>query len=180
MKRVFAILLASFFLLKNIYAQELAENSACTATCIDVTKSQIIGRTPVPNNICPNQWIPCGKNAAECNPTWWIFRPFGNVVTFSFSTSNWKSGSSSENGVYVTLWTGDNCGSISSVDCIKGTSGTLTSSVSPCKVYYLQVDGIYESQCDLTINYNPNEIQKNINEKPKKGTFVNLVAKHIF
>jgi hypothetical protein len=147
-------------------AAQLVEGTPCTATCLDPTKSTITGRNPNPNNQSPNLNLPCGSGTTEDNPAWWILRPSGNSLSFAITTSNCVGGGL---GVQMTLWEGDNCGSVMAIDCVVGTSGVLTTAVTPCKVYYLQVDGISESQCNVIVTYDKNQLLKEVPAPEIKG-----------
>ncbi|MFZ4545471.1 MAG: hypothetical protein ACOYOA_15565, partial [Saprospiraceae bacterium] len=155
MKNVIAIALL-FFAFEKIHAQ-LKENTPCTAICVDYTKSSISGRQPNQDAISPNLNLPCGSGSSEDNPFWWMLRPSGKQLDFQFTTSNCVAGNSYL-GVQLTLWEGDNCGSLTAVDCVKGESGTLSTAVNPYKLYYLQIDGNGECQCNFIISYDKNQL----------------------
>lgn len=156
-KILFSLAFSCLFL--PLFAQ-LIEGNPCTATCIDPS-GKITGRQPNQNNVSPNQNLPCGSGTSEDNPAWWIIRPAGNTLTFSVTTANCVAGGCGL-GVQMTLWEGDACGSVTAIDCVVGTSGTFTSSVTPCKIYYLQIDGLCECQCNVTLTYDKNQILRTV------------------
>ncbi len=159
-RNVLSLLLLCIFMAES--SGQIVEGTPCTATCIDVNKSSITGRQPNQNGVSPNLNLPCGSGTTEDNPAWWIIRPSGNKLTFSITTSNCVPGAGGSIGVQMTIWEGDNCGSVTAIDCVVGTSGILTTSVSPCKVYYLQIDGLAECQCNVICTYDKNQILKEV------------------
>jgi hypothetical protein len=159
MKKILT-LLTFFYAFSPLYAQ-LIEGNPCTATCID-PNGKITGRQPNQNGVSPNVNPPCDLSTSEDNPSWWIVRPSGNSVAFTVTTSNCVAGISGVFGVELTLWEGDACGSVTAIQCVKGTAATLTASVTPCNIYYLQIDGIDECQCNITLSYDKNQILKTV------------------
>jgi hypothetical protein len=140
-----------------IFAQTLVENTACTAYPIDATKTQLEGIMPTQDGISPNVNVPCGSGTTEDNPTWWTFRPSGTQLTFSLTTTDCKAGNCGT-GVSLDIWEGDDCKNLKRVKCFMGTKYVLTTTVVPNKRYYLQVDGLCETQCNMVIKYDPNQI----------------------
>lgn len=156
MRKVFTLLFLLCSLVK--LSAQLAEGTPCTAFCLDPNKSAIIGRMPKANGISPNLNRPCGGTASEDNPSWWVMRPSGNQLTFTLTTSSCFAGGSCTPGVSLTLFEGNSCGDVTAVNCIEGKEGVLSASVSPCKLYYLQLDGNCETVCDVNISYDKNQI----------------------
>ncbi|MFZ4545556.1 MAG: hypothetical protein ACOYOA_16005, partial [Saprospiraceae bacterium] len=154
------ILFFLFFFFGKVSAQ-VFEGTPCTATCLDAKKTSIIGRMPPANGLSPNVNIPCGGGSTEDNPAWWIFRPSGNTVTFSITTSNCIAGGCGI-GVSLTIFEGTICGDVTAINCITGTTGILTTTVTPGKIYYLQLDGVCETQCDVVISYIQNQILQEV------------------
>ena len=116
---------------------------------------------PNQNGVSSSKYLPCNAQTAgnlEDNPSWWHFRAIESSVTFSITSSNCVAGTCGTTDIQMTIWEGENCQNISPVKCITGAAGTLTISTSPCKIYYLQVDGVCESQCNVSITYDKNEI----------------------
>jgi hypothetical protein len=139
---------------------QLVEGSSCTSTCINYNKTAILGRMPKPNGVSQNVYSSCsaaGDNV-EDNPVWWHFRAKGNSATFSITTSNCVAGTCGSTEVQMTLWEGETCSNVTPMKCMVGSEGTITIDVSPCKLYFLQVDGVCESQCNITITYDKEEI----------------------
>ncbi len=145
-------------------AQNFVENTPCSAICLDTNQTTIIGKLAPANGISLNQNLPCGSGSSEDNPTWWVFRPSSSSVQFTIMATNCMSGGGAA-GVHTTLWEGDFCGNITALNCIFD-SGVLTAPVSPCKTYYLQVDGVTESICDMVISYDNNQLLKQVG-KPR-------------
>jgi hypothetical protein len=141
-------------------AAQFVEGTPCTASCLDPLKGTISGTLPNANNQSPNLNLPCGGGTSEDNPVWFIIRPSKDSLTFSFTATNCVGGCGA--GIEMTLWEGDNCGSVTAVNCISGASGKLTSKVTPCKVYYLQLDGLCESRCFVTLNYDNSQILREV------------------
>ncbi len=169
MKQFKHLLVLFFYFVGLMQLQaQLVEGTPCTATCLDPNKTTITGRQPNQNGSSPNLNLPCGSGTSEDNPAWWILRPSGTTLTFSVTTSNCVAGGCGL-GVQMTLWEGDACGSVTAIDCIVGTSGSFTSSVQPCKVYYLQVDGLCECQCNVIVTYDKNQILKEVPKPEIKG-----------
>lgn len=154
MKKILTLLLLLCSV--SIYAQ-LIENNPCTATCVDPL-SKILPRQPKQDGISPNQYRPCGDTGkTEDNPVWYVLRPIGNKITIGYEALSCAKGWC-ETGIEITLWEGDDCNNISPVACSVGTSGTLNAKVSPCKVYFLQIDGICESQCSIILKYDKKQL----------------------
>lgn len=136
---------------------QMIENNPCTATCVDPL-SKILPRQPKQDGISPNQYRPCGDvTKTEDNPIWYVLRPIGNKITIGYETLNCSKGWC-ETGIEITLWQGDNCSNISPIACTIGTSGTLNAKVLPCKMYFLQIDGICESQCTFILKYDKKQL----------------------
>ncbi len=170
MKRIKNVILLLLLLMSSasLHAQ-LVEGTPCTATCLDPNKNTITGRMPNANGSSPNLNFPCGSGTTEDNPAWWILRPSGTTLTFGITTSNCEAGGCGL-GIQMTLWEGDACGSVTSVDCLVGTFGFFTATVSPCKVYYLQLDGLCECVCDVIITYDKNQILKEVPKPEINGS----------
>ncbi len=139
---------------------QIVEGSSCTSTCINYNKATITGRMPKADGISKNVFSSCstaGDNV-EDNPAWWHFRAKGNSATFSIATSNCVAGTCGSTDVQMTLWEGETCADVTPKKCMVGSGGSITIDVSPCKLYFLQVDGVCESQCNITITYDKEEI----------------------
>ena len=154
--------LLAFALLSSVILQaQIIEGTPCISSCLDGNKSTISGRMPNQNGISSDKYLPCNAQTAgnlEDNPGWWHFRAIGSSATFSITTSNCKAGTCGTTDIQMTIWEGDNCQNVTPIKCITGSSGTLTVATSPCKIYYLQVDGVCESQCNIVITYDKEEI----------------------
>jgi hypothetical protein len=150
----------------QLKAQTFVENNPCSAICLDPAKTALIGKLAPPNNLSPNAHLPCGGGTTEDNPSWWFFRPRFDSLKFSLTATNCTIGGANLTGVEMTLWEGDCNNGVTALQCITGTSGVLlVKNVAPCKSYYLQIDGRGESVCDVTINYDNNQILKQV-DKP--------------
>ena len=166
MKNIFTLLLLLCSLVK--LSAQLTEGTPCTAACLDPTKSSITGRMPKANGLSPNLNRPCG-DASEDNPTWWMMRPSGNQLTFTLSTSSCFTGGACAPGVTLTLFEGSSCGDVTAVGCLQGKEGVLSVSVTPCSMYYLQLDGNCETVCDVNISYDKNQILAEVQEPNISG-----------
>lgn len=163
MKKNIFLILSVLLLHGSTLLAQIVEGTACTASCLDPNKSSVKGRMPNANGISPNQNLPCGAGTTEDNPAWWIVRASGNSLTFQINATNCVGGGL---GVQLNLWEGDACASITSINCIVGTGGVLTIPTTPCKLYYLQLDGLMESVCDITLTYDKNQLLTMV-DKPK-------------
>jgi hypothetical protein len=171
-KNIFLFTLLSFFINQISLFAQIVEGTACTATCMDPTKSSITGRMPNPNGVSPNQNLPCGNvnGTTEDNPSWWTIRPSGNSLSFQIATSNCIEGSAGcGTEVTLTLWEGDACGNVTALNCFTGKNGILTVSTTPSKVYYLQLDGVCESQCDVVLTYDKNQMLSKVDKPTLTG-----------
>jgi hypothetical protein len=134
----------------------IAQNDPCTAYPLDVNKTYTTGQM-VPPFLAPNLNLPCGGGGETHNPIWWVFRPSGSIFSFTMTVSSCVAGGCGS-GVQSTVWEGQNCGSITAVDCQVGLSMTYTLSVNPCKIYYIQADGLCGAQCKITITYDKTQL----------------------
>ncbi len=169
MKKYLVIHIAFFVFFQQNAIAQLLENTPCTAVCLDVTKGSINGRMPAVNGLSNNKFLPCGSGTSEDNPTWFSFRPTGNSVTFSIIATNCSGGGCGDDaGVQATIWAEgqDGCNDLTAVQCAVGPISTLTAIVTGLKTYYLQIDGMCESQCNIAITYDKNQFVSTV-EKPK-------------
>ena len=153
----FSIVLWILLFINNISAQQFTpftENTPCTAICLDLTKSFVQGKMAEPDGITPNLHKPCGegKETNEHNPIWFSFRPKNLAIHFRFTISNCEFG----NKVQWTIWKGDDCNNITPINCTD-ISAVLAITTTPGAIYYLQIDGFAESQCNFRIDYNKAE-----------------------
>jgi hypothetical protein len=163
------ILIVSLVLLScSALLAQIAEGTACTAICMDPTKSSITGRQPNQNNVSPNQNLPCGGGTSEDNPMWWVLRPSGTNLTFQVIATNCVAGECGI-GVQTTIWEGDACGNVTSLGCKVGLSEILTVPTTPCKVYYLQIDGLCECRCDIKVSYDKNQLLSKVDKATITG-----------
>jgi hypothetical protein len=148
----------------QVTAQSFVENTACSAICLDTSQNALVGKLAPQNGISLNQFLPCGGGTTEDNPSWWMLRPSSNLLTFSIVATNCIAGNGAI-GVQMTLWKGESCGDLAVAQCFEGMAGAITANVVPCKTYFLQIDGLSESVCDVTINYDNKQILKQV-DKP--------------
>ena len=121
----------------------IAQNDPCTAYPLDVNKTYTTGQM-VPPFQGPNLNLPCGAGGELTNPIWWAFRPSGSIFSFTMTTSSCIGDCEPGLGLGLatTVWKGQSCAAITAVDCQVGFSVTYTLSVEPCKIYYIQADGL--------------------------------------
>jgi Secretion system C-terminal sorting domain len=144
----------------NLQAQ-IVESSSCTSMGIDLSKTTIIGEMPKQNGMTTSLNAPCStlSNNVEENPAWWHFRALSNSAKFTITATNCIAGTCGSMDIEMALWEGESCSNIQAIACISGANSmTLTAEVSPCKLYFLQVDGVCESQCNIVITYNNAEL----------------------
>ncbi|MBK6573527.1 MAG: hypothetical protein IPG21_13820 [Saprospiraceae bacterium] len=104
-----------------------------------------------PNYSNPTGCIPlCPTGGGAHNTGWWAFVCDGGPVTLSITFSNCSINGT---GVQMGIW-GD-CDCNESIACNPSCNGagtfTLSGNLTPCKTYYLFVDGCSGDICDFTI-----------------------------
>ena len=158
MKKLHFTLLALFLCTLQL-ATAQTENDPCSAPCLSFSGSTS-GSDPAADGFSPNVNLPCGSGTSEDNPTWYTFVPAGSSFTINVSVSGCTGGSGS---VQVTFFEGDDCGQVSAIGCLNCvTGGSLTAATTPCKQYWIQVDGCAEAVCNFTFTYNSNELLKTV------------------
>ena len=157
MKKSYYLLLFALFSSVVLHAQQWKENSPCSALCIDVKKTSIVGRMPKADSTTVNFNLPCGGGTLEDNPVWWKLRSTSDKITFSVKTSNCVAGKCGV-GVQLFLFEGTTCTNIICLNGVVGTNGITTVNVKPSMQYYLQLDGLCGCQCDVEITYDKSQI----------------------
>ena len=158
MKKLHFLLLALFLCSLQI-ATAQTENDPCSAPCLAFSGSTS-GATPAADGFSPNVNFPCGSGTSEDNPTWYTFVPSGSSFTINVTASGCTGGSGS---VQVTFFEGDDCGGVSAIGCLNCvTGGSLSAATTPCKQYWIQVDGCAEAVCNFNFTYNSNDLLKTV------------------
>ena len=156
MKKLHFILFALFLLSVQILTAQ-PENEPCTAPCLSFSGSQS-GTNPPADGAFPNVNLPCGSGTSEDNPTWYTFVPSGSGFTIAVTASGCVGGSGS---IQVTFFEGDDCGGVSAIGCVNCVNGgSLSASTTPCKQYWIQIDGCAEAVCNFNLSYDPNQLLK--------------------
>ncbi len=156
----FWIIICCFAIVQTEIKAQLLELGPCAAVEINpVFKILYVGKMPKPDGISPNQYLPCGSETTEDNSTWYVFRPSKDKISFSIPTSNCIEGTCSVVGIEATIWEqGESCADLRPIACAVGLSLEISADVQPAKPYFLQIDGICETQCYTTVNFDANEI----------------------
>ena len=159
MKKLLLFSFLLFFVTFQI-AKAQTENDPCSAPCLSFSGSTS-GASPAADGFSPNVYLPCG--ATEDNPTWYTFVPSGNTFTINVSTSGCVANNGDTIGIEIAFYKAEDCGAATAINCLNCvTSGTLTMNCTPCKQYWIQIDGCKESVCNFTLTYNPNQLLKNV------------------
>jgi len=96
------------------------------------------------NLLCPS----AGGAYVPHNTSWWAFVTTGGNVTITITFSNCSGA-----GVQMGLWGDCSCGEEVACNpfCNGGGSFTITAYLTPCKTYYLFVDGCSGDVCQFTL-----------------------------
>ncbi|HRI01455.1 MAG TPA: gliding motility-associated C-terminal domain-containing protein [Saprospiraceae bacterium] len=91
----------------------------------------------------------CSSGGGPHNTSWWAFVTNGGSVTITITTTNCGGA-----GVQIGIWGDCNCGE--EVACNPFCAGpgtiTITANLTPCKIYYLFVDGCSGDVCDFSLS----------------------------
>ncbi|MBL0262205.1 MAG: gliding motility-associated C-terminal domain-containing protein [Saprospiraceae bacterium] len=91
----------------------------------------------------------CSSGGGPHNTSWWAFVTNGGSVTITITTTNCGGA-----GLQIGIWGDCNCGE--EVACNPFCAGpgtiTITANLTPCKIYYLFVDGCSGDVCDFSLS----------------------------
>ena len=158
MKKLHFFILALFLFSVQIVTAQ-TENDPCSAPCLQFSGS-VSGTNPAADGFMPNVNQPCGSGTSEDNPTWYTFVPSGSSFSINVTASGCTGGSGS---IQVTFFEGDECGGVGAAGCLNCvTGGSLSLATTPCKQYWIQIDGCAEAVCNFTMTYDPNQLLKTV------------------
>ena len=153
--------LSFIILLISINFQKVATqcNPVLRESCDDASSNVLCGLTMLNGYACsnystvPSECSPiCSQGGTSNNTSWWGFATDGGNVTITLSVGGCSNSLGLEFGVWGNCQCGEEIVCQSNPCTLPGTTKSVSFNTTPCKPYYLWIDGCNGDVCDFTIN----------------------------